>query len=83
MIIRSVQGIWLFHCHIEWHVASGLIATMVEAPLDLQKTLTLPKDHLAACAAGNIPTAGNAAANTVNLLDLTGENVPPPPLPDG
>ena len=22
-------GIWLFHCHIEWHVDAGLIATMV------------------------------------------------------
>ncbi|KAJ4306691.1 ferroxidase fet3 [Collariella sp. IMI 366227] len=25
-------GIWLFHCHIEWHVQSGLIATFVESP---------------------------------------------------
>ena len=23
-------GVWLFHCHIEWHVDSGLIATIVE-----------------------------------------------------
>ena len=23
-------GIWLFHCHIEWHVSSGLTATFVE-----------------------------------------------------
>ena len=23
-------GVWLFHCHIEWHVDSGLIATVVE-----------------------------------------------------
>lgn len=23
-------GIWLFHCHIEWHVSSGLILTLVE-----------------------------------------------------
>ncbi|KAI1474373.1 putative ferroxidase [Daldinia eschscholtzii] len=76
-------GVWLFHCHIEWHVASGLIATFVEAPLDLQKTLTLPKDHLDACAADNIPTTGNAAANTADFLDLTGEPRPPNPLPDG
>ena len=30
-----------------------------------------------------MPTAGNAAANTENLLDLTGANVSPAPLPDG
>lgn len=41
-------GIWLFHCHIEWHVASGLIATMVEDPISLQKQLDgkIPEDHL-------------------------------------
>ena len=30
-----------------------------------------------------MPTAGNAAANTVDLLDLTGANVSPDPLPSG
>lgn len=23
-------GVWLFHCHIEWHVDSGLVMTFVE-----------------------------------------------------
>ena len=68
---------------IEWHVDQGLIATMVEAPLEMQKSLTIPEDHLAACQARNVPTAGNAAANTVDLLDLTGANVAPKPLPAG
>jgi iron transport multicopper oxidase len=76
-------GVWLFHCHIEWHVDSGLIATMIEAPLELQKTLTIPADHYAACEAAGTPHAGNAAGNTVNLLDLTGQNAPPDPLPEG
>ncbi|KAI0385635.1 putative ferroxidase [Hypomontagnella monticulosa] len=76
-------GVWLFHCHIEWHVASGLIATFVESPLDLQKSITIPKDHYDTCAAQNIPTTGNAAGNTVNFLDLTGEPKSPDPLPDG
>ncbi|CAN8103463.1 unnamed protein product [Discula destructiva] len=78
-------GIWLFHCHLEWHIVSGLTATMVEAPLDLQQSLTIPEDHYAACAANSpaIPTAGNAAGNTANLLDLSGEPAPPAPLPAG
>ncbi|KAM5517345.1 iron transport multicopper oxidase fet3 [Fusarium oxysporum f. sp. phaseoli] len=75
-------GVWLFHCHIEWHVTSGLIATFVEDPLALQASLKLPQNHLDACIAGNIPTVGNAAGNT-DLLDLSGENVPPPRLPEG
>ena len=51
----------------------------------MQQTLTIPADHYAACAAAEppIPTAGNAAANTVELLDLTGQPSPPAPLPAG
>ena len=76
-------GIWLFHCHIEWHVASGLVATMVEAPEELQKSLKVPQDHLDACARQEIATAGNAAGNTQDFTDLKGENKPPPPIPAG
>ncbi|KAI0113548.1 Cupredoxin [Nemania sp. FL0031] len=76
-------GIWLFHCHIEWHVTSGLIATMVEAPLDLQKTLTIPQNHLDVCASQGIATVGNAAGNTEDYTNLKGQNSPPGRLPDG
>lgn len=97
------KGIWLFHCHIEWHVSSGLMATLIEAPLDLQRQLSLttpstpsidnnnndsaltsiPSSHLEACAKQGVPVTGNAAGNTVDLLDLTGENLPPGPLAAG
>ncbi|KAL9104942.1 MAG: hypothetical protein Q9163_000187 [Psora crenata] len=76
-------GIWLFHCHIEWHVASGLVATLIESPADLQSSLTIPDDHLSACRKQNVPTVGNAAGNTQDLFDLTGANAPPLPLPAG
>ncbi|OAA79252.1 iron transport multicopper oxidase FET3 precursor [Akanthomyces lecanii RCEF 1005] len=76
-------GVWLFHCHIEWHVVSGLMATFVEAPLELQKQFTIPQNHLDNCAAAGMATQGNAAANTKDLLDLTGEPAPPRPLPAG
>lgn len=78
-------GVWLFHCHIEWHVDSGLILTFVEAPLQLQQQLSgkIPEDHFDACRAQNMGIEGNAAGNTVDLLDTTGMNVPPGPLPEG
>lgn len=81
--VLSCAGVWLFHCHIEWHVVSGLMATFIEAPSELQKTLELPKDHIDACNAGQVPVVGNAAANVDNLLDLRGQNTPPDPLPAG
>ena len=70
-------GIWLFHCHIEWHVIMGLIATIREAPQQLIG-LGLPNDHKAVCAARGIPTKGNAAGNSVNFTDLMGANTVPP-----
>lgn len=78
-------GVWLFHCHIEWHVDSGLILTFVEAPLQLQQQLSgkIPADHFDACRAQGMPFEGNAAGNTVNLLDTTGMNVSPKELPAG
>ncbi|MDI1487725.1 MAG: hypothetical protein OHK93_006997 [Ramalina farinacea] len=76
-------GIWLFHCHIEWHIASGLVATMIEAPDVLQQTISIPRDHIDSCIAEKLPTEGNAAGNTVDLFDLSGAHKPPPPLPAG
>jgi len=76
-------GVWLFHCHIEWHVDQGLVATMIEAPLELQKSLNIPQSHFDTCANGKMPYAGNAAGNTKDFLDLTGANVPHAPMADG
>lgn len=78
-------GVWLFHCHIEWHMDQGLIATLVSAPEALRKGLAgkLPKDHLEACHAAGAPSSGNAAGNDKDVLNLTGENRPPPRLPEG
>ena len=58
-------GVWLFHCHIEWHVAMGLLATIVEAPEEL-RGLPIPADHKAVCEVQGIPVTGNAAGNNQN-----------------
>ncbi|ROT37827.1 iron transport multicopper oxidase FET3 [Sodiomyces alkalinus F11] len=79
-------GVWLFHCHIEWHMEQGLVATFVEAPAELRRKLKdggIPEDHLAACRAAGVPAEGNAAGNTRDVLDLSGENRAVPPLPEG
>lgn len=67
----------------EWHTASGLVATIIEAPTALQGMIQVPQDQYSVCQARKIPTAGNAAGNTVDLYDLTGENKSVPPLPAG
>lgn len=66
----SNPGVWLLHCHIEWHMAAGLAATLVEAPAALYYgaatgSLSLPaaqRDNCRAFAeAATLPGAGGAA----------------------
>ncbi|KAI7869586.1 Cupredoxin [Spinellus fusiger] len=63
-------GVWFFHCHIEWHLESGLAATFIEAPTVLQQRMTLPQVFNDVCSSGNIPYSGNAAGR--EGLDLRG-----------
>ncbi|KAF2860222.1 multicopper oxidase [Piedraia hortae CBS 480.64] len=76
-------GVWLFHCHIDWHLISGLAATLIEAPRDIQEAISIPADHLRACRTSGQAQRGNAAANTEHLWDLTDQPKSPPPLPVG
>jgi iron transport multicopper oxidase len=65
-------GVFLFHCHIEWHVEAGVSVTIIESPDKLQQSgLTIPPDHLAACQVQGIPTSGNCAGNTTDPLDTS------------
>lgn len=66
-------GVWLLHCHVEWHVEAGLMATIIEAPETFPHSENAPpKSHYHACAAYPDPTNGNAAGK--HGLDLTGAN---------
>jgi iron transport multicopper oxidase len=62
---------------------SGLAATLISAPLEIQKNMTIPENHYEVCHAAGTPVKGNAAGNTVDLLDLQGQNTMPAPLPSG
>lgn len=74
-------GVWLFHCHTEWHVESGLTATFIEAPDVLQASAPyIPNTHRTVCDALGIPRKGNAAGNTKTgtWTDTTGMLTNPP-----
>lgn len=64
-------------------MVSGLSATMIEAPQEMQKTLTVPDDHIQQCKDAGLPTEGNAAGNKGDYLNLAGENRSPNRLPAG
>ncbi|KAF9427482.1 hypothetical protein BGZ94_004817 [Podila epigama] len=71
-------GVWLFHCHIEWHLQAGLATTIIEAPELMQSRLKIDPSHIDHCKALGIPYEGNAAGN--QGLDMTGANIGPDPL---
>jgi iron transport multicopper oxidase len=48
--IADNPGIWAFHCHIDWHMAAGLLATFVEAPDELRASgAIVPDDFMSLC----------------------------------
>ncbi|KAJ2551792.1 ferroxidase fet3 [Coemansia sp. RSA 1933] len=77
-------GIWLFHCHIDFHIMLGLQMTFVEAPDVIQQRMglrALPEMLRENCIAQGIKTAGNAAGR--RGLDMgDAENDALTPLPD-
>ncbi|CEP21266.1 unnamed protein product [Cyberlindnera jadinii] len=78
-------GVWMFHCHIEWHLVQGLALVLVEAPEEIQNNSAqqLTQQHIDNCEANGINVKSNAAGNTENFLDLTGQNVQHGDIPDG
>jgi iron transport multicopper oxidase len=54
-------GAWFFHCHIEWHLESGLAAVFIEAPDVMQQAIGAPSFLKEQCAALGYATSGNAA----------------------
>ncbi|KAJ3142493.1 hypothetical protein HK100_002936 [Physocladia obscura] len=71
-------GVWLFHCHIEWHLEAGLAALLIEAPSLV--TNTIDSTMKGFCDAQGIRSSGNAAGNLA--LDMSGQNLSPSVLPD-
>ncbi|KAK0542740.1 ferroxidase fet3 [Tilletia horrida] len=54
-------GAWMFHCHIDWHLSSGLVAFFVEAPTEIQTNLAIPSILNDQCEYWKTSPTGNAA----------------------
>lgn len=78
--IADSPGSWFFHCHIEWHLESGLAAIVLVAPTASQSSLPVPtfmKDH---CKKLGKPFSGNAGGiSGSSIYDLS--NAPHGPYP--
>lgn len=44
-------GVWLIHCHINWHLIGGLGASIIEAPDEARRVLKIPTEARRICKA--------------------------------
>ncbi|KAF9226367.1 Fet3 protein [Gyrodon lividus] len=72
-VVADNPGAWLLHCHIEWHLESGLAVHFIEAPLQAQERAVgqVPSFMYEQCAALGTPDSGNAAGHA-SATDLSG-----------
>ncbi|KAG2137407.1 Fet3 ferroxidase [Suillus bovinus] len=72
-VVADNPGAWFFHCHIEWHLESGLAVQFIIAPLQIQEQAQgrVPSFLYEQCATLGSPSAGNAAGHA-SPTDLSG-----------
>jgi len=63
-------AVWFFHCHVEWHLESGLAAQIIEGPEVMAQRVKPPQALYDNCKALGWSTSGNAAGK--EALDLSG-----------
>ncbi|KAJ2777843.1 ferroxidase fet3 [Coemansia javaensis] len=72
-------GVWMFHCHMEFHNEQGLALTFIEAPYRIiNYNTTLPVQYKRNCDLMGIPNEGNAMGR--QRLDMANEPRGPLPL---
>mgnify|MGYP003365085297 CR=1 FL=1 len=79
-------GIWFFHCHIDWHMSQGLALVLVEAPAQIRqnyKVHPISSNQIDTCTNVGVSMTGNAANNTNDFFDLSGQNLQYKDLPPG
>jgi iron transport multicopper oxidase len=70
-------GVWMFHCHTELHVGSGLTVTMIEAPdLITKRNAAITQGEKDLCSAYPMKYSGNSDGDTKNVLDAKAHAVP-------
>ncbi|CAL9728253.1 iron transport multicopper oxidase Fet5p [Monosporozyma unispora] len=76
-------GVWMFHCHVDWHLQQGLAAIMIEDPESLQSMESLSDNYKEICKAAGIPNVGNSAGHSDDWFNMDGLPRQPKPLPNG
>ncbi|EIW77038.1 Fet3 ferroxidase [Coniophora puteana RWD-64-598 SS2] len=72
-VVADNPGVWFFHCHIDWHLSTGLAIQIIEAPQQMQERAQgiVPQYMYDQCQTLGTPYQGNAAGH-FSTTDLSG-----------
>ena len=72
--VADNPGVWLLHCHMEWHVEAGMTMTLIDSPDQIQAIQKFPEEMEEICQNQGILTKGNAAGRTDDqVYDVDGQ----------
>lgn len=75
--VADNPGAWFFHCHIDWHLASGLALLMIQGPEEFVNKVKVPGILAEQCAAMGMGTTGNAGGVVDSVTDFGALPHPP------
>lgn len=61
--VADNPGVWMFHCHVDWHFEAGLAVQFVEAPLVMQERIRVPDFIINSCRKQGVPLGINGVEN--------------------
>ena len=76
-------GAWFFHCHVDWHLTSGLGLIAIAAPEVMAKEMTVPSTVYEHCQMQGISTTGNAGGIANSTTNFGALPAPPKLLVTG
>ena len=81
--VADNPGAWFLHCHIDWHLSSGLAMLVLVAPDQVARTIDVPDVIPQQCRQLGYPTAGNAGGVLNSTTSFGALRPPAQPLVTG
>ncbi|WFD28472.1 hypothetical protein MNAN1_003483 [Malassezia nana] len=81
--VADNPGAWFMHCHIDWHLSSGLAMIVLVAPDQVAQSMDVPDVIAQQCRQLGFSTSGNAGGIRHSITSFGALPAPPRPLVTG
>jgi len=69
--VGNNPGVWMIHCHIDWHQEAGLSALFMEGPYQVQMS-QIPEDQVEICEGSESDTDSDLALSVLDIALICG-----------